>query len=71
VVLVHGGTIWYGIDMLRNDPSFRGQPLVVMADALTPPQLAELLRAHPGRVVEISDDELARLGMIRRSRLAY
>jgi hypothetical protein len=63
VVLVHGDSIWYGRDLLRNDPFLRGQPVVVGASALTKVGRDVLEAGHPGRVVEISDTELLRLGM--------
>lgn len=71
VVLVHGRTIWYGRDLVRNDPFLSGQPVVIEADALSPDQRAELSRALPGQVVEVTDDDLLRLGMTRLSRFAY
>jgi hypothetical protein len=63
VVLVHGDSIWYGRDLLRNDPFLRGQPVVLQAGLLSPAGRAALERAHPGRVLEVHDSELLRLGM--------
>jgi hypothetical protein len=63
VVLVHGDSIWYGRDMVRNDPFLRGQPVVVRAGTLAREARDALERAHPGRVVEVKDGELLRLGM--------
>lgn len=71
VVLVHGGYVWYGRDIVRNDPFLSGQPVVVRADALTPDQRAQLERVFPDGVVEISDQELLGLGMTRGTRWSY
>ena len=71
VVLVHGDSIWYGRDLIRNDPYLRGQPVVLAAKLLTPEGRAAIEAAHPGRVVEVKDGELLRLGLtpwIRRRR---
>ena len=65
VVLVHGDSIWYGRDLLRNDPYLRGQPVVLAAQMLTPQGRAALEAAHPGRVVEVKDGDLLRLGLTR------
>jgi hypothetical protein len=71
VVLVHGGNVWYGRDIVRNDPFLRGQPVVVRADALAPNQRAQFDRVFPEGVVEISDQELLGLGMTRGARWSY
>jgi hypothetical protein len=63
VVLVHGDSIWYGRDLIRNDPYLRGQPVVVATWMLTPRGRAAIEAAHPGRVVEVKDGELLRLGL--------
>jgi hypothetical protein len=63
VVLVHGDSIWYGRDLVRNDPFLRGQPVVLRADGLSPRGRAVLEQRYPGRVIEVSDTELLRLGM--------
>lgn len=65
VVLVHGDSIWYGRDLVRNDPYLRGRPIVVSAGLLTPARRLELERANPGQVLEVRDGELLRLGMTR------
>ena len=65
VVLVHGDSIWYGRDLVRNDPFLRGQPVMISAGALTDAGRAALERAHPGRIMDVSDSELLRLGMTR------
>ena len=63
VVLVHGDSIWYNRDLIRNDPYLRGQPVVVAARYLSPAQRAAIVAAHPGRVVDVKDSELLRLGL--------
>jgi hypothetical protein len=71
VVLVHGDSIWYGRDLVRNDPFLRGQPVVLSAQFLTPSMRAEIVAAHPGRVVDLKDGELLRFGLtpwVRRER---
>ena len=71
VVLVHGDSIWYGRDLIRNDPYLEGQPIVVAAKLLTPEGRAAIEAAHPGRVVEVKDGELLGLGLtlwVRRGR---
>jgi hypothetical protein len=65
VVLVHGDSIWYGRDLIRNDPFLEGQPVILSATNLTPAGRAYLERAFPGKVLEVSDSELLRLGMTR------
>jgi hypothetical protein len=65
VVLIHGDSIWYGRDLLRNDPFLEGQPVVIYSTGLTPAGRAYLEHAFPGRVVEVSDSELLKLGMTR------
>jgi hypothetical protein len=71
VVIVHGDSIWYGRDLVRNDPILRGQPVVLQARFLTPAMHAAILAAHPGRVADVKDGELLRLGLtpwVRRGR---
>jgi hypothetical protein len=68
VVIVHGNSIWYGQDLLRNDPLLRGQPVVVSAGMLTAAQRATLERKYEGHIVDVSDAELVRLGMSRQIR---
>lgn len=65
VVLVHGDSIWYGRDLVRNDPFLDGQPVILEASIVTPAGRAYLERAFPGKVLEVSDSELLRLGMTR------
>jgi hypothetical protein len=63
VVLVYGDSIWYGRDLIRNDPYLRGQPVVLAAQLLTPAGRAAIERAYSGRVVEVTNTELLRLGL--------
>jgi hypothetical protein len=65
VVLIHGDSVWYGRDLLRNDPFLHGQPVVLGASVLTKVGRDALERAFPGRVVEVTDADLLRLGMTR------
>lgn len=63
VVIVHFDSVWYGRDLVRNDPHLRGQPVVLAARFLTPAGRDSIERAHPGRVVEVTNSELLGLGM--------
>jgi hypothetical protein len=63
VVLVRSDSIWYGRDLIRNDPRLRGQPVVINAPFISAAGRAMLERAHPGRVTEVSNAELRSLGM--------
>jgi hypothetical protein len=65
VVLVHTDSVWYGRDLIRNDPYLDGQPVVLNARLLTPRMRDAIVEAHPGRVVDVSSSELLRLGMTR------
>lgn len=62
VVLVSGDSIWYGRDLIRNDP-FLEAPIVMSLGALAPGSAEAIERTYPGRVVRVSDAELLRLGM--------
>ena len=63
VVLVYGDSIWYGRDLIRNDPYLKGQPVVLAARMLTRDGRAKIEAAYPGQVVEVKDGELLRLGL--------
>ncbi len=65
VVVVHADSVWYGRDALRNDPFLRNRPVLVRASSLTPDGRAAIERAFPGRVVDVTDADLLRLGMTR------
>jgi hypothetical protein len=62
VVVVRGDSIWYGRDLVRNDP-FLQRPIVVKASRLTPGSVEAMKRAFPGKVLEIPDGDFLRLGM--------
>lgn len=62
VVIVKADSVWYGRDLLRNDPYLRGQPTIVDF-SIAPAQRARLEQEHPGRVVEVTNAELLALGM--------
>jgi hypothetical protein len=65
VVVVHPDSVWYGRDLIRNDPFLRGQPVVLNARLLTPQMYAAIVKTHPGRVVDVSSSELLGLGLTR------
>ena len=65
VVLVYADSIWYGRDLIRNDPYLRGQPVVVAARMLSREGRRAIEAAYPGQVVEVRDGELLRLGLTR------
>jgi hypothetical protein len=62
VVLIRADSVWYGDDLVRNDPYLR-YPIVVRQQRLAPSLIADLKRLFPGRIVELSDAELLGLGM--------
>ena len=62
IVIVQAGRLWYGDDLIRNDP-YLARPIVLRADALAPAAIAEIRRVFPGNVVEVTEAELLRLGM--------
>jgi hypothetical protein len=62
VVVVHGDRIWYGRDLVRNDP-FLAQPIVIRASLLAPGAIPSIERTFPGRVLDLGDADLLRLGM--------
>jgi hypothetical protein len=65
VVFVHPDSVWYGRDLIRNDPFLEGQPVVLNARYLTPQMHDAIVAVHPGRAVDVSSSELLRLGMTR------
>ncbi|MEO8562920.1 MAG: hypothetical protein ABI601_12635 [bacterium] len=62
VVLVRGDSIWYGKDLIRNDPFLR-RPVVIYRTMVSDYGRQMLEQAHPGRVVELRDSDLLALGM--------
>jgi hypothetical protein len=61
-VILWSDSIWYGRDLIRNDPFLRS-PVVVRGDETISSRLDSLRQRFPGRVVEISTDQLIALGM--------
>ena len=62
IVVVHGDSVWYGDDLVRNDP-YLASPIVLRRNSLAPGAIAQIERAFPGRVRQVPDAELLRLGM--------
>lgn len=62
IVVVHGDSVWYGGDLVRNDPYLAG-PIVLRRNDLAPAAIDQIKRAFPGRVQELPDAEFLRLGM--------
>ena len=62
IVIVQASGLWYGDDLIRNDP-FLARPIVLRRDALAPEAVAEIRRVFPGQVMEVTEGELLRLGM--------
>jgi len=67
IVIVHGDSLWYGDDLVRNDP-YLARPIVLRRNSLTPAAIEQIERAFPGRVRELSDAELLGLGMTPMAR---
>lgn len=63
-VLITPGAVWYGSDLLRNDPFLRERPLRAFRYRLGPEQLAALRKAGP--IADLSPAQLARFGLIPR-----
>jgi hypothetical protein len=63
VLLVRGDSVWYGADLIRNDPYLQ-YPVIVRRSRLAPQLIEQLNAALPGRVRELSDSEMLRLGMV-------
>jgi hypothetical protein len=69
IVIVHGSSVWYANDLIRNDP-YLAKPIVLRRQALAPTAVADIERVFPGRVVEVTDDQLLRLGMTPIARVS-
>ena len=67
IVLVRADSVWYGRDLIRNDP-FLHYPIVVREERLSPSLIGQLKQLFPGGVVEVSDSELLALGMTPMAR---
>jgi hypothetical protein len=68
IVIVQGDSIWYRRDLIRNDP-FLAYPIVVNGPKLSRGLIDQLERIFPGAVIELSADDLKRLGMLVSNRL--
>jgi hypothetical protein len=67
IVIVHGDSVWYGDDLVRNEP-YLGRPIVLRRNSLAPGAIGQIERAFPGQVRELSDAELLGLGMTPMAR---
>ncbi len=67
VVLLEADEVWYGHDLLRNDP-FLADPIVVSASMLSPGVVAAIEHTYPGRVERVTSEQLLQLGMTRLDR---
>ena len=65
VVVVRTSEVWYGRDLIRNDPYLRGGPVVVNAGMLGQADYDRLKASHGPRLRFIDTDELVALGMLR------
>ncbi len=63
VVLVDQAGIWFGAELIRNDPFLRERPKVMGLQSLTPEQVEALCAAYSVAVVDYYD--LAEFGMMR------
>jgi hypothetical protein len=64
VIVLHAFPIWFGFDLVRNDPFLRNRPLL-MARELAPGERIEMLRQQGKDVVEFELRHLAPLGIGR------
>lgn len=65
VVLVATEGIWYGRDLIRNDPLIRNRPAVMALEVIPDPALVALCKGRKIRFV--AAEELAGLGIQRRA----
>ena len=56
--------VWYGNDLVRNDPLFRKRPLVAAMEGITRAEFQKLASTYPGRVRVVRPEELTAAGMI-------
>lgn len=61
IVIVNPDGLWYGRDLIRNDP-FLAEPIVLRASSLTPGLRQRLAESYPGSIAEIGIEQLARAG---------
>ena len=62
IVIVHDDGLWYGDDLIRNDP-YLSRPIVLRGAALAPSAILDIERVFPGRVVELTGDQFLQVGM--------
>ena len=63
-VLIDPAAVWYGQDLVRNDPFLRNRPFVLSVKALDQSDLARLVSM--GRTVLVTPQEMAALGLRTR-----
>jgi hypothetical protein len=75
VVIVDADSVWFGMDLVRNDPFLVGRPKVMRLDALTPVEIGALCATHRTRLFEGADEALTNVSFqtasdrARRTRL--
>jgi hypothetical protein len=75
VTIVDVDSIWFGMDLVRNDPFLTTQPRVMRLDALAPAEIAALCAAHSTRLLTGADEAITNLSFqtaaekTRRTRL--
>jgi hypothetical protein len=62
IVIVHSDAVWYGDDVVRNDP-YLARPIVLRGTALSAGAIGQIEHAFPGRVLQVRDADLLGLGM--------
>jgi hypothetical protein len=63
VVLVDASNVWYGVDLVRNDPFLRGSPKVLNLASLQVSQVADICSRY--RVAIFDGADASRLGLRR------
>jgi hypothetical protein len=58
VVIVDVDSLWFGMDLVRNDPFLSSGPKVMRLDALTPAEIGALCAAHRTRLFVGADEAL-------------
>lgn len=56
VMVVDVDSLWFGMDLVRNDPFLTNEPKVMRLDALAPGEIAALCGAHKTRLFEGADE---------------